>query len=169
MAISNEEEYRRLRGKLTINPMQLDQEWIEMPQLVQDATEYAMSAVQMRDSAKSILAFREAEAANTLRNRMVVSGKGGEPKQRTESQINSEVPLDDAVQQAQADFIDCKYDADLWMGLVDSLREKSRALKTMSELMVTGFLTPAGMVTNARVAINEQRQSGIARRPLSTG
>jgi hypothetical protein len=35
--------------------------------------------------------------------------------------------------------------------------------------MVTGFLTPAGMVTNARVAINEQRQSGIARRPLSTG
>jgi hypothetical protein len=77
--------------------------------------------------------------------------------------------LDEAVQQAQADFIDCKYDADLWMGLVDSLREKSRALKTMSELMVTGFLTPAGMVTNARAAINEQRQSGIARRPLSTG
>lgn len=164
MSISNEAHYRRLRGRLSINPMALDEELIDMPQLVQEAAEYTAEALQVRDNCKNRLDFITAQVGARLRE-VPVSEDGGKPKARTEGAVAEQRLLDDGVQEAIAELEMCKYDLALWQGLHDGLKEKSSSLKRIAELTVAGYLTPGQVYQNRREELAQQRGGSTRKVP----
>lgn len=157
MTISNEEAYNRLRGRLALNPMALDEELQEMPQLVQEAAEMCANATLMRDNCKNRLDFELARVGARLRE-VPVSDDGKAPKARTEGAIAEQRLQDDGVQEILSELEDCKYDLALWSGIFDGLKEKSNSLKHIAQLTISGFLTPAEVYRNRREAMAETRK-----------
>ena len=164
MTTAMENQYAKLKAKLAIDTLRFDQELIEIAQLVQEAAELSATATALRDAAKMQLDIETATAATTLRS--VLDDKG---KARSETQIASELPLIDKVQDARAALIEAERESSIYRNLVESLKHKKEALRTISEQMVAGFTTPSALAADARKEINEVRQAGVARRAVTSG
>lgn len=156
----NKEQERRYAAfykRLSIDEMRLDTELIEMPQLMQDVNEETAHAVFVRDIAKHDLDLRYAEAAYDLRQQGVNAGK-----KPAEAQIESEVPLDQRVQDAAVAHEDAKYDLARWQALTDAMRTKAHSLRMICELVVAGYLTPNALLNKrereAADAVRRRRQ-----------
>lgn len=135
------EDYDRLKKKLTFDPLDFDQELIELPLLIMEASELAAEYIARRDRAKNDLDLVMAEAAYNLRSNAIADSKGN-PKQRSEAQIETEIPLYKSVQQAQKDLEDAKLALALWQALCDALRAKRDAIKVYADLTISGYLSP---------------------------
>ena len=164
MTAIHETQYAALKAKLAIDMLRFDQELIEIAQLVQEAAELSATMTALRDTAKMDLDTVTAMAASALRG--VLDDKG---KARSETTIASELPLVDKVQNARAALIEAEREMSIYRGLVEALKHKKEALRTLSEQMVAGFMTPTSLSVNARKEINEVRQAGIARRAVTSG
>lgn len=144
-----DEIYERLRSKLKLDPLDLDQELIELPLLIQEAAELTAHRVTSRDRAKNALDVAMAQAADHLRRAPVADGKGG-TKLRSEAQIETEIPLYDNVQEAITKMEDAKLELALWQALCDALRAKRDSLKLYADLTISGYLSP-------NVALSERK------------
>lgn len=138
------DEYARLRAAVIINPLDLDNEWTNLPMLVMEAGEFCAIAIKRRDAAKGELADASNASAAKLRS-VLVDGK-----KRSEAQIESEKMLAPAVVDAQLRFEQRKSDVDRWAALVEALRVKQSSLKHISELIVAGYLTRDSFAKNHR-------------------
>ena len=132
-----EAQYDELRSKLFIDAMRMDEELIQHPMILQTVTEFAADAMQIRDLLKSHVEVVTAETASRLRS---VTGKDGKPP--SEARIASELPMFEAIRDAQAEYEAAKHDYNYWSGLVESYREKGGSLKRIAELTIAGFLAP---------------------------
>lgn len=152
--------YIKLRSRLVIDMLRFDEEIMALPQLIQEAAELAADAGVERDSSKQARDIALAEAANVLRN---VEGKPP-----SEKQIDSEVNLVDSVQDAVQTYIKASRDAEVWRSLVESLKNKKELLRTLSDQIIAGFMSPTSFVKDARQAMNEVRQAtgGVPRRKV---
>ena len=144
------EKYANLRAKLAIDLLRFDQELIEIPQLVQEAAELAAQATERRETCKHLRDIAMADAAYAMRS---VEGKAP-----SETAIASQVVLVDLVQDARNELISAERDADTWKALVYALQNKKEVLRTISEQILAGFMSPTSFVADARKEINEVRQ-----------
>jgi hypothetical protein len=145
-------QYEQLQKKLVLDPMELDQELIELPMLIMEANEQCAHCLSARDRAKNDLDLAMAEAADDLRSQTVSDGKGGF-KVRSEAQITTEIALYKSVQEAQRVVESAKLDLALWQALCDSFRTKRDSLKIFSDLTISGYLSPNAALTQRRTEI----------------
>lgn len=145
-------DYERLRLKLIFDPLDIDQELIELPMLMIEAAEYTSDALSERDRCKNELDLVQSETADALRTRPVTDGKGG-MKTRSEAQIETEVPLFQSVQDAVAKLEQAKHRLALWQALVDALRAKRDSLKIYADLTISGYLTPNSAIDKRKADI----------------
>jgi len=138
--------YDRLKAQLRPNPLNIDQELIEMPALVMEAAEMTAFAVAARDAAAFDFDLAEARAADDLR---VATGanKDGSPKMKSEAQIKSELPNHPLVRTARAKVEETKLDTALWMALSSAMHTKSGSLERVSNLIQAGFITRDSVAT----------------------
>lgn len=127
--------YNFLRSKLPLDLMTIEESLVEMPTLVQQAGEATSAAIEIRDTAEEELKQTKAQVANDLRRELVNN------KARSESTIDSMIPLDERFLRKQEELSTARFDASLWMGLVESLRRKDSAIRTAADLLNSGFLT----------------------------
>jgi hypothetical protein len=147
--------YARLKARLSIDPMRLDDELIELPALLMEANEAAAEAVSMREVAKNELAMQQALIADRLRR------EPGDGKKKSETQISSEIALSPEYHDVLDRVEQAKHEAALWLGLVDGFKTKASALKSVADLIVSGYLAP-NAAYNARR--NELKQKRVALR-----
>jgi len=152
----NEASYRRLRGKLSIDQLRIDDELMELPVYIMEASENVSEALQIRDNCKNRLDVLLATAARRLRA-VPVSDDGKAPKARSEAAIADEKYLDDDVQGGVSELEIAKYDLSLWNGLLDGLKEKSSSVRRVAELMMGGFLTNAQVYQERRAEMAAAR------------
>jgi hypothetical protein len=151
------EVYERLKTKLVLDPLELDQELIELPMLIMECAEYTSEKLAQRDRCKNALDLAMAEASDGLRTELTIDVKGNN-KQRSEAQISSEVFLDEGVQRSLTDLEQS--------ALMDSLKAKRDSLKIFSELTISGYLSPNVALDNRRAEIRAA-SSGVRRRPVN--
>lgn len=159
-----DEVYDRLKRKLEIDALSLDQELIELPVLILECSEYSSEKLAQRDRAKNELDLAMAETADMLRSNWTVDAKGSQ-KQRSEAQIASELALSKTVQAAQINLEEAKFELALWQSMVDSLRAKRDSLRIIAELTISGYLSPNSILKDRQTEI---RQASIRRRPTQT-
>ena len=148
--------YARLRAALAVDMLRFDQELVEIPQLIQEAAEEAANAAAKRDAAKHQRDMAIADASYTMRN---IEGKPP-----SETQIASEVTIVAEVQEAREAYIEAERIADTWRALVEALKNKKEILRTLSDQMMAGFLSPTSIVKDARKEMASTRQETISRR-----
>jgi hypothetical protein len=153
MAMLNENAYKRLRGKLVIDQLRIDEELSQVPILVMEAVENTAEAMHVRDNCKNRLDAISANVSTRLRN-MALSENGKE-RRRTEGAVSEETLLDDDVQNALGDLEVAKYDFALWNGLLEALRDKGSSCRRIGEMMVSGILTSAQVGQDRRQELRE--------------
>jgi hypothetical protein len=159
--------YVRLKSRLTIDTMQLDQELIELPQMLSDAGEATAYCIAARDVAKNELDINMSIAADRLRQQPITDSDGKE-KRRSEKQIETEIMSIQIVKDAHHRLEEAKLDLALWQSLVDGIRAKQSSIKTVSDLMISGYLAPSSITANRRAELRGGPQAtNVARRRAS--
>jgi hypothetical protein len=136
--------YDRLKFKLVIDTTRLTEELEELPQLQSDASDGYAEAQRDRDDAKDTLEIAKATAAELLRYDLAM------PKQRSEATISSELLLDPNVQAAMEAFRIAEYNLSVWKSVADSMRSKKDAIRTISDLIASGYTTPTAIYSTRK-------------------
>lgn len=134
------EKYVFLRNHLGLDLLNIDQDLIEISVLVQEASENTAIAIEIRESAKEDVERVSAELSAYFR---IPDDKG---KVRSETQITTLIPMEDAYKTALTSLSEARLDAGLWMSLTDALRTKSSAIRVTTDLIVAGYLTSNSIV-----------------------
>ena len=166
--MSNEilERYERLRQYLGLDIRDLENQFIRVPRIQQEAAELAAAANQVVEFAKYNLKLAEAQAAAHIRE---VPVHGKEPSQ---ARIDSMVPLDPEVQAAQKAVIVATNEAQHCSGLVKSFDSQSWLLRKASDLASTGYFSPSQLREQRRQELRDAnrenaRKEGNVARPHS--
>lgn len=130
------ERYRRLKQKSRLDLMDIDSELEELSFLVQEASEYAAKANEIREQAKDNLEISEAEIADALRQEPQANGKPP-----SESMVESKIPLSNVYIIKKAELSRARLDAALWQSQVDALRTKSSSIRAAADLITSGYMT----------------------------
>ena len=138
-----------LRNKLGIDLLNLDQELMEMPVLVQDAAEQAALANDEERAARHNFDLVQSEAARKLRS----IPEGSDKKPPSEEKLKSLLPLEEDVANARIAYDAAQTTSAVANALVSSLREKARMLQKISDLIIAGYITKNFAVDNSRQAI----------------
>lgn len=146
-----EKKYNTLRARLVIDALQIDQELIQQPMLLQEAAEGCADAIRLRDAAKHALELACARASRTLRE----PDENG--KVASEQKILSLIPLE--VQDEEELLADAKRDAMYWQGLADSFSEKGSALRRIAELTTSGYMAPNDAYLERRREMHAARET----------
>ena len=136
------EKYVWLRGKLYLDLLMIDEELIQIPSLIQEAGEMTSTAIEIREAAKDDLDKTTAQVADTLR--CTPNPKG---KDRSESTIQSELPLSPLIEEKKKAYGNARHDAALWSTLTESLRRKDSAIRVVADLLNSGFLTTSSIMS----------------------
>lgn len=153
--------FDRLKEQLPINSMALDTELMELPSLVEEIGEESAKAIADMDAAKITYDLELAKASDFLRTNMISDAKG-QPKLRSEAQIQSEVILVPTVTAALQSYEKAKYNVARWRALQDAYRAKRETLMKICDLTISGYLTP-NAVTN-----RHRTDTARTRRQLNT-
>lgn len=129
--------YDELTQKLLISLLEIDKELMHGAQLVQQCAELSADANSQEQEAKLTLDIVTAEASARLR--IHEEGK----KARSETQIQSELPLEEDVQAARMEYDTAKHLASICSSLVGSMREKARLIGKACDMTVAGYITPS--------------------------
>jgi len=149
-----EEEYMKLRERVPTNKARLEEEMLETPMLLLEASEHAVDALQLRDACKQDLDRATSLAAKALRES--AAGKASEQR------ILSELPSEEAVVAAAAALEDAKHDAAVWQALAAAFGEKASLLRRVAELVTAGFsgiTAPRSETGDVRTAMAERRST----------
>lgn len=138
------EMYLNLKKKLTIDLLRIDDEIMELPSTIQEASEYATEMLDGLATADHCLDIARAMAANKLRQ--VPDGT----KSPSETQIASMIELDDDVKEARILVNEAKHNSRLANDLVSNLREKSHHIRKAADLIVAGYITPNAIIVKSR-------------------
>jgi hypothetical protein len=138
------EKYRWLKTQLKIDMLNIDQDIVELPVLLQEAGECTALAIEIRESAKEELEHTSAELASLLR---VTDEKG---KSRSETMIASLIPLEQDYKDKLASLSEARLDGGLWMAITEAIRTKSSALRVTADLVAAGFMTSSSILQNRR-------------------
>lgn len=131
-----EKEFAVIKQSLTIDMLLIDEDLIRHPMLMQEAAECTAAVIRVRDAVKNELDVETARAASRLREPTETE------KAPSETKIASLVILDKNVIKKRAEYDDTRYDAALWQGLAEAVKEKGSSLKRISELIIAGYLAP---------------------------
>jgi len=141
--------YLALKAQLSVDLMDIDNELMKMPQLVQDAAELAAEASDDENVSHLAYDVMKAEAGMRLREEAT--------DRITEAAIERQLPLDEGVQEARMAYENAVTYAKLCTALVNALRTKSSLLQKASDLIIAGYITPSAAYERRREAINSQR------------
>lgn len=158
-----EREYIRLRSSLAIDPLALNEELVEFPMLLMDCCEIAGECLRERDRCDMAYKTALALAAAELREEPLQNGKA-----RSEAAVSSEAPLQEGPQEAMAALEQAKANLSYWNALVDAMKAKQSSLRRMCDLHVSGYMSSASAVEDARREMAEARRAK-ARRRVSGG
>lgn len=139
------EKYNWLKAQRQIELLNLENEVMRIPVLLQECGEITSTAIEIRESAKDELDRIKSIVASDIR-------KEG----HSETAIASMVPSDERYINAVAQLSEARLDAGLWNSLMDSLRTKSSGLRVIADLIASGFVTQASIMQKRR---QELRQS----------
>ena len=154
--------FDQLKAELAIDPLDLDNELIQLPQLVMEIGENLAEAIAAYDRAKENLDRARGEAGRRLRNgparKPQVEGERPqiikEWKQPSEAQIATEIPLIDIVVEAQDRVGELQLIVSKWKELHWAMRQKSSSIEQYVKLMAAGYMTPN--------SVHQQRRQEIA-------
>ena len=146
-----DQKYRFLRTQLTTDLLNIDEEVSRIAVVIGDAGECAALATEIFETAKVNLEEVEARVAYDLRE-TPFNGK-----QRSETQVKAEIPLDDRTKKAQSELSEARLDCNLWKSLVDALRKKADALDNVGYLVHAGYLTHDFIRSRGRETLRENR------------
>jgi hypothetical protein len=145
------EAYEQLKGRLSLDLGRLDQHLVEQAQWTMDASEFAAHAAKEKDEMEQILQSTKAEAARRIRN--------ATEKKPSESQIASELLLEEEVMDAAVEVNNALHKLALWRGLVDALKAKASSMKTAGELINSGYLSIKSVREDSRAELNRARRA----------
>jgi hypothetical protein len=143
------ERHARLSKYLGIDIDDIEEAFKTTFPISQEAGELAARADHLKLIAKYNLELAEANAAQRIRS-VPVNGKP--PGQTT---IDSMVPMDQEVQDAQQVYADAAYEAKVCEVLYENLRSQGMSLNKLADLHTTGYFNPS--------ALTEQRRAEIRR------
>lgn len=132
----NPERYLWLKGQLSTDLMNIDEELMRIAVLVQDANENAAVASELYDSAKEKSKVVYAQTAAKIRLELRPDGKA-----KTEGQVDAETTSSPECSRQQAELSDARLDASLWNSMTEGLRTKAYSLKAIAELITSGYVT----------------------------
>jgi hypothetical protein len=147
---SADERFEQLKEKLHIDMAAMDQELVELPQFIQEVSEWVAGALSRRDQANNDLKLAMADEADRMRN--------SETKKPSEKQIEADVLLTKSVRDATIKLENAKYQLSLWQGLMDSARAKSDAIQVLGKLWIAGYVTTDTISRSGRAELAEQRR-----------
>lgn len=128
------DKYNDLKKRLNLDAVNIDKDLVELPMVIQEASEL-FSEVQndynVADHAYDVIL---AETARDLRN---VDGRAP-----SETQIQARVPLAEPVQDARNVRDNLKTELAQVKALVENLRDANTNLKTLGQLIISGFISP---------------------------
>lgn len=148
------EKYLWLKGKTQIDMLDLDNELMEIPVLLQEASENVAIAIEIRETSKNDLDIQAARCADKIRKTPLESGKAP-----SETAVDKIVPLEEAYQQKLSLLSSARLDAGLWQSITEALRTKSSALRTIADLVSAGWLTTDHVIKNRRRDMRNVTQS----------
>jgi hypothetical protein len=146
------EEYVWIKKKLGIDLLDISEEIIELPGLIQKTGEYTSAAIELREAAENELKYTIAQEAESLRTTPTPKGKA-----RSETQIQSEIGLSPAVKQKQEALSEARLNASLWQVLVESLRRKDSGIRVAADLINSGYLAKDTIVAKRRQEIRNAK------------
>lgn len=167
------EEHDRLRRYLTttMDPLGIEQALAATPMIQQEAGELFARAIRDRDIADDNVKLAKANAADRLRQ-IPVNGK--EPSQ---TRIDSLLPKDREVQEAEQALRDATYEFNLCRQLCESLKTQNINMNKYADYVISGYFKQSTLheharaeLRRARVAADEQREvqrGGRIARPTS--
>lgn len=148
MDMDGQTAYDTLKNNLRIDELRLTEELIEQPQFQDDVSGWTANAQRRRDECKDRVDIAKAQAASDMRNVPV-------GKVPAEVRIASEILLNPIVQETMGDLRDAEFDLALWKALADAARAKKDAIRTISDLIASGYTSPTTMI--------EQRKRELAK------
>lgn len=143
-------EFVWIKRRLGIDMLAIDEEIIELPNLIQQAGEYTAEAANAQEMAENELKSVMALVAEQLRAKKNIHGKN-----RSETQIGTELPASPEVKEHQDIVAKARLDAKLWSILMESLRKKDSGIRTIADLLNSGFLTTATIMEKRRKEIRQ--------------
>jgi hypothetical protein len=143
------EAYQALCAQLPVDLLDLDNELMKMPQLVQDAAELAYNASNAEGAALLAYDVIKAQIGQQLRE---------DNEKITEAAIERSLPLYEDVQEARVAVNQAKTYAKLCEDLVRNLRIKSSTLQKSCDLIVSGYMTTGTVYERRRGEINAVRR-----------
>jgi hypothetical protein len=129
--------YEELRRRLRIDYLRLDEELVEMPQLLQDASENATQLSNEFARADMALDIIRAETTMKLRSELTENGRAP-----SEARIASQIDLEPTVQEARALVNELKMQVRLATDLFNNLHTKSRLLGKAADMLLNGYVAP---------------------------
>lgn len=129
--------YDDLKRRLTIDLLRIDDELTQMPFLIQEGAEAAAAISNDLNAADFELDVLKAQVAADLRT---AESYGSRPP--SETRIAGMIDIDPRIQEAKKKVDEIKYQYRMVNDLVSALREKSRLLGKVSDLIIAGYLSP---------------------------
>lgn len=148
------EKYLWLKRQVSLDMMRIDEELMEIPVLIQEAGENVALAMEIREAAKSDLEVEAAKQAANLRNIKLESGKPP-----SETAVDKMVPLTPEYEQKLTILSQARLDAGLWQSIMEALRTKSSAIRTVADLVAAGWLSRDHIIQNRRREIRNAQPS----------
>ena len=147
------EKYLWFRSKLEVDLIDIDEDLMQIPVLIQDAGEACAMASELRERAKEGLETTRAQVAQHLRESPVTAGS----RARSETQIESQLPLFEPYVTAKNALSQARLDASLWTTMVEALRSKSAMIRVSADLLNSGFITPDFVRNKRRKEIRDAK------------
>lgn len=127
---SFQQEYAGLRDHLRFNKEEIDEALIEQPVLFEQVSSHLATAINRRDLSREEQKQVLARVADRVREE-------AETK-LTVAQVEAAVEQDPSYISAREDYKTASYWVDKWDGLKDSYRQRSAAMRDLTQLHVTG-------------------------------
>lgn len=151
-----ETEYMALRRRVPTDKARLEEEILETPMLLLEASEHAAAAIQIRDGTKQDLDRITSEVAQELRE---------SDAKASEQRVLSLLPSQEKVVVAAAALDEAKHDAAVWQALATAFSEKASLLRRIAELVTSGYsslVPPRDPSSATRAAMAEKRADNAA-------
>lgn len=143
-----EKVFNTLRACLAIDPNALDEHFVRQPQLLGDAIDNLCYAEAARDDVKMHLTITIAAEGRKLR-------EGTE--RISDTAIVRELAMEPTVIEYKMALAKCENDLARWAGLVDAIKDKTKALQKLSDLTISGYLVPDAAYRRDRTEMSRLR------------
>lgn len=149
-------DYDLLREYATrpITALTVEEDLSMIGSLMIEAGELAASRQHAEDVAYQIVKTTESETATQMRTDAQARGE-----KITESLIATAVPSQASVMDARLVYIDAKKDNAVASSLALALRERNRAIQSVAQLVMAGFVTKDSVYMKTRETMSRRRSS----------